>query len=448
MIIIDGAPIDPSTINWNYPWPLGTMGNKVITKMANSNEKYYRNSVYELQFEVKLRLEIIEAAKALSKSQVSFATFSGITFNTTFWESIYVSGIGNGFRLKKNWYSKPASAIKDIFTNGSKYKFECASAMVVVYYKAVLEMFEEDRFNKVFNKGLLICDWYKDPNPKQYPLWYTPGFLGLKYEPDQFPGDQRYFNNPDVTAQGKAAGWQGENVIDLGDGTYFGHPFGIVSATYIIGQLNQHKKPGGKSAYLMIDANRPDFQALFKQMFGCFIATAAYNSDLASEVQFLRDYRDTTIRQSTIGQFALHIFETFYYKFSPSLASIILKSVHLRKFTRLLIVDPIVKLLSAIVFMTNKKIRKGIQDDVYKHISSIYLGFLIISQGIGSLIYLSGLIHFFTLVISTLIQQSTFYSILRSVPLFIIGLILMNVGRKTSNHIYNAYIFEYKSKKI
>ncbi|MFW9971168.1 MAG: protein-glutamine gamma-glutamyltransferase, partial [Candidatus Odinarchaeota archaeon] len=106
------------------PWPLGTMGNKVITKMANSNEKYYRNSVYELQFEVKLRLEIIEAAKALSKSQVSFATFSGITFNTTFWESIYVSGIGNGFRLKKNWYSKPASAIKDIFTNGSKYKFE------------------------------------------------------------------------------------------------------------------------------------------------------------------------------------------------------------------------------------------------------------------------------------------------------------------------------------
>lgn len=55
---------------------------------------------------------------------------------------------------------------------------------------------------------------------------------------------------------------------------------------------------------------------------GCLIATAAFGSDLAPQVQFLREYRDNTIMATASGSSFLNVFNTVYYSFSPIVADI------------------------------------------------------------------------------------------------------------------------------
>ena len=55
---------------------------------------------------------------------------------------------------------------------------------------------------------------------------------------------------------------------------------------------------------------------------GCLIATAAFGSELAPQVQFLREYRDNTIMATAAGPSFLHVFNTVYYSFSPTVADI------------------------------------------------------------------------------------------------------------------------------
>jgi len=53
---------------------------------------------------------------------------------------------------------------------------------------------------------------------------------------------------------------------------------------------------------------------------GCLIATAAFGSELAPQVQFLREIRDNTILQTESGASFMAGFNQFYYSFSPAVA--------------------------------------------------------------------------------------------------------------------------------
>ncbi len=53
---------------------------------------------------------------------------------------------------------------------------------------------------------------------------------------------------------------------------------------------------------------------------GCLIATAAYGSEMAPQVQFLREIRDNTVMQTTSGTAFMTEFNQFYYSFSPAVA--------------------------------------------------------------------------------------------------------------------------------
>ena len=53
---------------------------------------------------------------------------------------------------------------------------------------------------------------------------------------------------------------------------------------------------------------------------GCLIATAAYGSEMAPQVQFLRELRDNTVLQTTSGTAFMTGFNQFYYSFSPYVA--------------------------------------------------------------------------------------------------------------------------------
>ena len=53
---------------------------------------------------------------------------------------------------------------------------------------------------------------------------------------------------------------------------------------------------------------------------GCLIATAAFGSEMAPQVQFLREIRDGTVLQTQSGSTFMTGFNQFYYSFSPMIA--------------------------------------------------------------------------------------------------------------------------------
>ena len=55
---------------------------------------------------------------------------------------------------------------------------------------------------------------------------------------------------------------------------------------------------------------------------GCLIATAAYGTELAPQVQLLREIRDNAVLQTQSGSAFMDSFNSFYYSFSPSIADL------------------------------------------------------------------------------------------------------------------------------
>ena len=55
---------------------------------------------------------------------------------------------------------------------------------------------------------------------------------------------------------------------------------------------------------------------------GCLIATAAYGSELAPQVQLLREIRDSTLLSTDSGMSFMTGFNQFYYSFSPAVADL------------------------------------------------------------------------------------------------------------------------------
>ncbi len=54
---------------------------------------------------------------------------------------------------------------------------------------------------------------------------------------------------------------------------------------------------------------------------GCLIATAAYGTELAPQVQFLREIRDNTVMSTTSGTSFMTGFNAVYYSFAPTIAN-------------------------------------------------------------------------------------------------------------------------------
>ena len=53
---------------------------------------------------------------------------------------------------------------------------------------------------------------------------------------------------------------------------------------------------------------------------GCLIATATFGTEMAPQVQFLREIRDNIVLQTESGTSFMTTFNQFYYSFSPTIA--------------------------------------------------------------------------------------------------------------------------------
>jgi len=75
---------------------------------------------------------------------------------------------------------------------------------------------------------------------------------------------------------------------------------------------------------------------------GCFIATAAYGTDTARQLDVLRAFRDEILLHSGLGA----RFVSFYYRSSPAIADFISQHEVLRTIVRVGFIDPIVRVLN------------------------------------------------------------------------------------------------------
>jgi hypothetical protein len=75
---------------------------------------------------------------------------------------------------------------------------------------------------------------------------------------------------------------------------------------------------------------------------GCFIATAAYGTDTAKEIDILREFRDAVLLPNSLGA----EFVSLYYKTSPPIANFISQHEVLRTAVRVGFLDPIVGILN------------------------------------------------------------------------------------------------------
>lgn len=91
------------------------------------------------------------------------------------------------------------------------------------------------------------------------------------------------------------------------------------------------------------EAEEQEEEAMWDFLLGdCFIATAAYGTGTAAEIDVLRTFRDEVLRQSPAGRDYIG----FYYSASPPVAAFIARHEGVRTLVRECVVDPIVHLVS------------------------------------------------------------------------------------------------------
>lgn len=101
-------------------------------------------------------------------------------------------------------------------------------------------------------------------------------------------------------------------------------------------QVRIHSPPGEKT--IPIDVYAPGAQGQGPQ---CIIATAAYGSELAAPVQFLRQFRDNDVRSTSLGRAFMGAFENWYYSWAPPVAKVVGSDERIR-FTTQILISPLI----------------------------------------------------------------------------------------------------------
>jgi len=143
-----------------------------------------------------------------------------------------------------------------------------------------------------------------------------------------------------------------ENTLRLGWSN--GGPYALCELTNVVTTSNIE----GYRGYIwasITDTTTPSLQVVNGTAFGgyghpsiptgpgfCSIATAAYGTDTAEQLDILREFRDTVLLPNGLGA----KFVSFYYRASPTIADFISQNEVLRTAVRVCFVDPIVKILT------------------------------------------------------------------------------------------------------
>jgi len=146
--------------------------------------------------------------------------------------------------------------------------------------------------------------------------------------------------HPDPLVQLTVSSTDGGSVTDIGEGI-FSFPLGI-EVTLVAGPAKGYRFIGWSgdvdtitdtsvaSTTITMD-NSYSVRANFEIAGGgCFIATAAYGTPMAEEIQILREFRDSCLLTNPLGQ----VLVDFYYRVSPPIADFITEHPNLKAIVR------------------------------------------------------------------------------------------------------------------
>jgi len=85
-------------------------------------------------------------------------------------------------------------------------------------------------------------------------------------------------------------------------------------------QPEQSQEPGSFGVVLPEETQEPTATESTEEGGGCLISTATYGSELAPQVQMLREIRDNSLLGTSSGSAFMTGFNTLYYSFSPTIA--------------------------------------------------------------------------------------------------------------------------------
>ena len=131
----------------------------------------------------------------------------------------------------------------------------------------------------------------------------------------------------------KTGGWyfDSDSTSELGEIISGKYLFGVKSSVdrkdmYLTIGNNDGTEPIIHNDVIVGASNNPSYDEAvkqstdFKERGGCLIATAAFGSEMAPQVQFLREIRDNTVLKTESGTAFMTSFNQFYYSFSPIIA--------------------------------------------------------------------------------------------------------------------------------
>ena len=95
-------------------------------------------------------------------------------------------------------------------------------------------------------------------------------------------------------------------------------------------KINCPNKSGCKAIIRIYGEDKPERIEAYCYCSSCFIATAAFGTPLAEEINILRWYRDNILTRTTKGK----VFVRSYYTISPPIAKLVEKCSLLRYVTR------------------------------------------------------------------------------------------------------------------
>jgi len=114
-----------------------------------------------------------------------------------------------------------------------------------------------------------------------------------------------------------------------------------------------------------------EIQDTAKEGGGCLIATAAFDSELSTQVQMLREVRDNKVSNTQVGAMFITGFNQFYYSFSPAIADMERQSPLFKEFVKITITP----LLASLLLLNNV--------DINSEIEMLGVGIGIISLNVG-----------------------------------------------------------------
>ncbi|MBK6689695.1 MAG: hypothetical protein IPG45_34840 [Deltaproteobacteria bacterium] len=201
---------------------------------------------------VRVGAAVVSACLEMHQAQHEFAIAPRQKFSSEFWRRDGQLSRYATFHLKPG--AKASSAMNDVFVNPDAYRFECATALVLVYYRAIQKLIGDSDFDRLMG-DLKIGPWEYEADLQRFLMASGRGdqpATEARAQELKF-GEYTYTKNWAVSWWGWAKGCQGQNQIRLDEDLYYAHSYALVGQGDIVARENGARVLGAKTSASMTD---------------------------------------------------------------------------------------------------------------------------------------------------------------------------------------------------